>query len=111
MQRGRALSADLKSSFVAIHATGRRAEPESPALTPLRGIAAVTVLLYHNSFVAFNFAGGAPPWLWRRRSLAVDLFFVLSGLVLTRVYGRRLGEERFWPCSRRAKRHTAALVG
>jgi peptidoglycan/LPS O-acetylase OafA/YrhL len=104
MQRGRALSADLKSPSVAIHATGGRAEPELAGLTPLRGIAAVTVLLYHSSFVAinfssfvaFNFAGGAPPWLWRRGSLAVDLFFVPSGFVLTHVYGRRFGEERNW---------------
>ena len=69
---------------------------ELPALTALRGIAAVTVLLYHSSFVAFNFAGGSPPWLWRRGSLAVDLFFFLSGFVLTHVYGRRLSEERNW---------------
>ena len=67
-----------------------------PALTSLRGIAAVTVLLYHSSFIAFNFAGGAPPWLWRRGSLAVDLFFFLSGFVLTHVYRRRLGEDRNW---------------
>lgn len=90
------MSANLKSPFVGIDATGGRAEPELPGLTPLRGIAAVTVLLYHSSFVAFNFAGGAPPWLWRRGSLAVDLFFFLSGFVLTHVYGRRLGEERNW---------------
>jgi peptidoglycan/LPS O-acetylase OafA/YrhL len=69
---------------------------ELPALTSLRGIAAVTVLLYHSSFIAFNFAGGSPPWLWSRGSLAVDLFFFLSGFVLTHVYGRRLGEERNW---------------
>jgi peptidoglycan/LPS O-acetylase OafA/YrhL len=67
---------------------------ELPPLTSLRGIAAVTVLLHHCSFLAFNFAGGAPPWLWRRGSLAVDLFFFLSGFVLTHVYGRRLGERR-----------------
>jgi peptidoglycan/LPS O-acetylase OafA/YrhL len=69
---------------------------ELPALTSLRGIAAVTVLLYHSSFIAFNFAGGSPPWLWRRGSLAVDLFFFLSGFVLTHVYGRRLGGDRSW---------------
>ncbi len=90
------MRANLKSPFVAIDATGGRAELELPGLTPLRGIAAVTVLLYHSSFVAFNFAGGAPPWLWRRGSLAVDLFFFLSGFVLTHVYGRRFSEERNW---------------
>ena len=90
------MSAGLKSFFVVVDATGGRAEPELPGLTSLRGIAAVTVLLYHSSFVSFNFAGGAPPWLWRRGSLAVDLFFFLSGFVLTHVYGHPLGEERNW---------------
>ena len=76
--------------------SGDASTVELPALTSLRGIAAVTVLLYHSSFVAFNFAGGSPPWLWRRGSLAVDLFFFLSGFVLTHVYGRRLDEDRNW---------------
>jgi peptidoglycan/LPS O-acetylase OafA/YrhL len=86
----------LSTGLEVTAATGGRAEPELPGLTPLRGIAAVTVLLYHSSFVAFNFAGGSPPWLWRRGSLAVDLFFFLSGFVLTHVYGRRLEEDRNW---------------
>ena len=77
-------------------ATGGSASPELPGLTSLRGIAAVVVLLYHSSFIAFNFAGGTPPWFWRRGSLAVDLFFFLSGFVLTHVYARRLGEHRNW---------------
>ena len=79
------------------NAGGGYASPlELPGLTSLRGIAAVTVLLYHSSFITFNFAGGSPPWFWRRGSLAVDLFFFLSGFVLTHVYGRRLGEHRNW---------------
>jgi peptidoglycan/LPS O-acetylase OafA/YrhL len=69
---------------------------EIPGLTSLRGIAAVSVLFYHASFVALNFAGGDPPWLWRRGSLAVDLFFFLSGFVLTHVYARRLDQVRNW---------------
>jgi peptidoglycan/LPS O-acetylase OafA/YrhL len=75
--------------------------PELPALTSLRGIAAVVVLLFHSSFCAYHFAGGAPPWLWRRGYLAVDLFFFLSGFVLTHVYGRRLGEQGSWRAMRR----------
>jgi peptidoglycan/LPS O-acetylase OafA/YrhL len=70
--------------------------PELPALTSLRGIAAVGVLLFHSSFYAYHFAGGSPPWLWRRGYLAVDLFFFLSGFVLTHVYGRRLTEQQSW---------------
>jgi peptidoglycan/LPS O-acetylase OafA/YrhL len=53
-------------------------------------------LLHHSSFLAYNYGGGAPPLLWRRGSLAVDLFFFLSGFVLAHVYGRRLGEHRNW---------------
>ncbi len=75
---------------------GGNAAPELPGLTALRGIAAVAVLLHHSSFLAYNYAGGAPPWLWRRGSLAVDLFFLLSGFVLTHVYGRRFGEHCSW---------------
>jgi peptidoglycan/LPS O-acetylase OafA/YrhL len=70
--------------------------PELPALTSLRGIAAVGVLLFHSSYYAYHFAGGSPPWLWRRGYLAVDLFFFLSGFVLTHVYGRRLTEQQSW---------------
>jgi peptidoglycan/LPS O-acetylase OafA/YrhL len=71
--------------------------PELPALTSLRGIAAVGVLLFHSSYYAYHFAGGSPPWLWRRGYLAVDLFFFLSGFVLTHVYGRRLTDGKSWP--------------
>jgi peptidoglycan/LPS O-acetylase OafA/YrhL len=69
---------------------------ELPALTSLRGLAALTVLLFHSSYVAANFAGAAPPGLWRRGYLAVDLFFFLSGFVLTHVYRSRLSDERNW---------------
>src|SRR6266404_6750557 len=69
---------------------------ELPALTSLRGLAAVAVVLFHSSFLAFNYAGGAPPWIWRRGYLAVDLFFFLSGFVLTHVYGNRFADERSW---------------
>jgi peptidoglycan/LPS O-acetylase OafA/YrhL len=77
-------------------ATGRDVLEELPGLTPLRGLAALAVLLYHSSIYAFKFAGGAPPWAWRRGSLAVDLFFFLSGFVLTHVYERRFAEDRSW---------------
>ena len=91
------MNASIGSPLVAIGAARGHAEPELPGLTPLRGIAAVVVMLYHGSFFAFHFAGDTPPWLWRRGSLAVDLFFFLSGFVLTHVYAHRLGEHRNWP--------------
>jgi peptidoglycan/LPS O-acetylase OafA/YrhL len=90
------LSASLGVTQSRGAATGGNSAPELPSLTSLRGIAAVTVVLYHSSFLAFNYAGGAPPWLWRRGSLAVDLFFFLSGFILTHVYGHRLDQDRSW---------------
>ncbi|HEY0205673.1 MAG TPA: acyltransferase [Acetobacteraceae bacterium] len=61
--------------------------PESPALTGLRGIAAVLVVMHHASLhlgaVDLPWAGG----LLRNGYLGVDLFFVLSGFVMSMVYG------------------------
>jgi len=81
-----------------------RARPSSGAvetaellsLTPLRGIAALAVLLYHTEYLAFNHAGGQPPMIFKQGDLAVDLFFFLSGFVLAHVYGRRLAEDQSW---------------
>jgi peptidoglycan/LPS O-acetylase OafA/YrhL len=69
---------------------------ELPALTGLRGLAALAVLLFHSSFLPFVHANGSPAAIWGRGYLAVDLFFFLSGFVLTHVYGSRLGEEWSW---------------
>jgi len=70
-------------------------DPDVPLAVGLV-IAAVAVVLFHSSFLAFNYAGGEPPWIWRRGYLAVDLFFFLSGFVLAHVYGNRFAEERSW---------------
>lgn len=70
---------------------------ELPALTSLRGIAAVAVVIFHASYFAANFGGAAAPAIWQRGYLAVDLFFFLSGFVLTHVYHGRLEGERRWP--------------
>jgi peptidoglycan/LPS O-acetylase OafA/YrhL len=48
---------------------------ELPALTGIRGLAAVTVVLHHYRIPGFGYG-----------YLAVDLFFVLSGFVLAHVY-------------------------
>jgi peptidoglycan/LPS O-acetylase OafA/YrhL len=80
----------------AVASDGTVAAVELPALTALRGLAALTVLLFHSSYVAYHYAGAGPPVIWRRGYLAVDLFFFLSGFVLTHVYGQRLAEGRGW---------------
>jgi peptidoglycan/LPS O-acetylase OafA/YrhL len=66
---------------------------ELPALTALRGLAALMVLLYHSAYIGY---AGAPPAIWRRGYIAIDLFFFLSGFVLTHVYSRRLARNRNW---------------
>src|SRR3546814_4343079 len=63
-------------------------------LDSLRFIAAVMVVIYHfrNQWV---FASG-PGWKMARfdsMSLAVDLFFIISGIVITFVYERQRSEE------------------
>jgi peptidoglycan/LPS O-acetylase OafA/YrhL len=67
-----------------------------PSLTPLRGIAALIVVLYH---AGIGFVGISLPRLdaWTHRGyLAVDLFFVLSGFVLSHVYARRMTAGGLW---------------
>lgn len=71
-----------------------------PALTGLRGYAALWVVLSHLSFTnTFSAAVGERlAWkhangLLRHEYLAVDLFFVLSGFVLTHAHARELDEQ------------------
>jgi len=56
----------------------------------LRGIAAVAVLLMHCWTTPSSWPQASPNLL-PRAYLAVDLFFVLSGFVITHAYGQRLG--------------------
>lgn len=69
---------------------------ELPALTSLRGIAALSVLLFHANNLASNVAGAPQSAFLRHGHLAVDLFFFLSGFVLTHVYGRALVADNSW---------------
>ncbi|WP_128546858.1 acyltransferase family protein [Larkinella soli] len=63
-----------------------------PTLTPLRGIAAVWVVAYHVEVLA-KMAGMAPltttdtTWLLLKGYSWVDFFFLLSGFIMTHVYG------------------------
>ena len=52
-------------------------------LTPMRGFAALIVVLHHGA------VGGPIP----RGYLAVDFFFMLSGLVLAHVHGERFAQK------------------
>lgn len=57
---------------------------EVRALTGLRGIAAIYVVLFHSQ-AYFRFPGAVMP-LIRNGYLAVDLFFILSGFVMAMTY-------------------------
>lgn len=61
---------------------------ESRALTGLRGIAAILVMLHH-FYLRLAIDQHLPflQWLLRKGYLGVDLFFVLSGFVMAMVYG------------------------
>ena len=63
---------------------------QRPALTGLRGVAALWVACYHLLLPAF-LVGGMAARVLGRGYLAVDLFFVLSGYVLALNYGERAG--------------------
>ena len=73
-----------------------RAKQDIPALTGLRGAAALWVAAYHLLLPA-GFVTGAAASVLGRGYLAVDLFFVLSGFVMALSYGdwfrARIGRE------------------
>jgi peptidoglycan/LPS O-acetylase OafA/YrhL len=54
-----------------------------PALTSIRGVAALSVMLYHISLTYKDLSLFSP---FKHADLGVDLFFVLSGFILTYVY-------------------------
>ncbi|WP_194913222.1 acyltransferase [Azospirillum sp. INR13] len=61
----------------------------------MRGIAALWVVLYHYSFTHFpNLHPEHSTRLVEKGYLAVDLFFMLSGFVLTHVYHGSFGRPR-----------------
>ncbi len=66
------------------------------SLTGIRGIAALMVILLHANLTAVKMAGGSVPDVIFRGGLFVDVFFVLSGFILSHIYltGRE-GREPF----------------
>ena len=69
--------------------------PELPALTGLRAVAAVWVSMTH-----IQGLNNEPLWFLARGYLGVDIFFILSGFVLTHVYGEAFRHPS-WPEFRR----------
>jgi peptidoglycan/LPS O-acetylase OafA/YrhL len=65
-----------------------------PALTSLRGLAALWVVLYHYSVQCLPNLDATPYTdLIHKGYLAVDMFFMLSGFVMTHVYHRAFSES------------------
>ena len=57
-------------------------------LTPLRGIAALLVGVYHFEFSVARFISPSQSLFFERCYLMVDLFFVMSGFIMLHVYGK-----------------------
>ena len=73
---------------------GRPANTQLPSLTALRGVAAFWVVLYHYSVQALPNLDVVPhTYLIHKGYLAVDMFFMLSGFVMTHVYHRAFSES------------------
>ena len=58
-----------------------------PTLTPLRGIAALMVAIFHFDAVVANFVNPQQSMLIAKCFLMVDLFFIMSGFIMMHVYG------------------------
>ncbi|HTK02959.1 MAG TPA: acyltransferase [Bordetella sp.] len=81
--------------------TQRKSGSHLPSLTPLRGIAAIWVVLYHYGvWYLPNVQPDRHTALLNKGYLAVDLFFMLSGFVMTHVYcgvfARRVVLRSYW---------------
>src|SRR5580704_3887092 len=57
-------------------------------LTPLRGVAAILVAVFHFEMAIGRFIPAATTMFFEKSYLMVDLFFVLSGFIMLHVYGR-----------------------
>ena len=65
--------------------------------TGLRGIAALLVVAYHQQFTqGYRLPIETATLLFKRSYLMVDLFFILSGFVLSYVYRDRVDVASFW---------------
>jgi peptidoglycan/LPS O-acetylase OafA/YrhL len=70
-----------------------KANQELQSLTPLRGIAAIWVIVFHYVVIYFAFRPEQFSSIFNKGYLAVDMFFMLSGFVLSHVYWRTFATE------------------
>ena len=67
---------------------------ELQSLTPLRGIAAIWVICFHYGVVYFGFHPEQFSCIFNKGYLAVDMFFMLSGFVLSHVYWKTFASDQ-----------------
>lgn len=71
-----------------------------PNLTPLRGFAAMAVVLFHFNEILVLFVKQEQTMLLRKCYLMVDLFFIMSGFIILHVYGasftNSIQKNTFW---------------
>lgn len=60
-------------------------------LTPLRGVAALLVAIFHFEMAIARFVPARTTMFFEKSYLMVDLFFVMSGFIMLHVYGRSFG--------------------
>jgi peptidoglycan/LPS O-acetylase OafA/YrhL len=76
--------------FPHLNPTSRSSGPMIVPLTSLRGLAALAVVGFHYA----PFIAGIP--IFNRGFLGVDLFFLLSGFILTNVYSKEITARSFF---------------
>jgi len=60
-------------------------------LTPLRGVAALLVAIFHFEMAIARFVPATTTMFFEKSYLMVDLFFVMSGFIILHVYGNDFG--------------------
>ncbi len=68
-----------------------------PSLTPLRGIAALMVVIYHYQVLITPVVDPEQSFLINKWYIMVDFFFVLSGFIITHVYQKKFSNGFQWP--------------
>ena len=82
-----------------------------PSVDGLRGLAALIVLVSHAIFDGPPAIGHVPAWFHNGGNLAVDLFFILSGMTLTYVYDGRAFNYGDFIASRARRTYPMAILG
>lgn len=68
-----------------------------PSLTPLRGIAALMVVIYHYQVLITPVVDPERSFLINKWYIMVDFFFILSGFIITHVYQAKFRTGFKWP--------------